>query len=137
MMTSTATSLSTAHSTPQQGGPQLRQQRNLVTAIPGPRSLELTARKSAAVARGVGISLPIYVQAAGGGVVLDVDGNTLIDLGSGIAVTGVGGPSRNGLAPPPTMVCTLMSPEREHRPEVSLGRLRTVAGHWVAVPPNR
>jgi 4-aminobutyrate aminotransferase/(S)-3-amino-2-methylpropionate transaminase len=38
----------------------------------------------------VGVSLPIYVQAAGGGVVLDVDGNTLIDLGSGIAVTGVG-----------------------------------------------
>jgi 4-aminobutyrate aminotransferase/(S)-3-amino-2-methylpropionate transaminase len=72
------------------GGPTLRQRRNLVTAIPGPRSIELHARKSAAVARGVGITIPIYVQAAGGGVVLDVDGNTLIDLGSGIAVTGVG-----------------------------------------------
>jgi 4-aminobutyrate aminotransferase/(S)-3-amino-2-methylpropionate transaminase len=74
----------------QTGGPTLRQLRNLVTAIPGPRSTELNARKSAAVPRGVGIALPIYVQAAGGGVVLDVDGNTLIDLGSGIAVTGVG-----------------------------------------------
>lgn len=72
------------------GGPGLRQVRELVTAIPGPRSIALHARKSAAVARGVGITLPIYVQAAGGGVVRDIDGNTLIDLGSGIAVTGVG-----------------------------------------------
>ncbi|MCU1542473.1 MAG: 4-aminobutyrate--2-oxoglutarate transaminase [Microbacteriaceae bacterium] len=83
--------LTTSRSTEvQSGGPGLRQVRNVVTAIPGPKSVELNSRKSAAVARGVGISLPIYVQAAGGGVVLDVDGNTLIDLGSGIAVTGVG-----------------------------------------------
>jgi 4-aminobutyrate aminotransferase/(S)-3-amino-2-methylpropionate transaminase len=34
--------------------------------------------------------VPVYVAAAGGGVVVDVDGNSLIDLGSGIAVTGVG-----------------------------------------------
>jgi 4-aminobutyrate aminotransferase/(S)-3-amino-2-methylpropionate transaminase len=34
--------------------------------------------------------LPIFVDAAGGGVVRDIDGNTLIDFGSGIAVTGVG-----------------------------------------------
>ena len=39
---------------------------------------------------GVGIALPVYVVAAGGGVLVDVDGNSLIDLGSGIAVTGVG-----------------------------------------------
>tara|TARA_R110002020_G_scaffold75315_8_gene191766 strand:- start:1356 stop:2561 length:1206 start_codon:yes stop_codon:yes gene_type:complete len=32
----------------------------------------------------------VYVEAAGGGVIRDVDGNTLIDFGSGIAVTGVG-----------------------------------------------
>ena len=31
--------------------------------------------------------MPIYVARAGGGVVVDVDGNALIDLGSGIAVT--------------------------------------------------
>ena len=47
------------------GGPGLSQVRNLVTAIPGPRSIEMGARKSAAVARGVGVALPIYVQAAG------------------------------------------------------------------------
>ena len=72
------------------GGPGLRQQRELVTAIPGPRSQELLARKSAAVPKGVGLTLPIFVEAAGGGVLRDVDGNTLIDFGSGIAVTGVG-----------------------------------------------
>ena len=34
--------------------------------------------------------LPVFVVAAGGGVLVDVDGNSLIDLGSGIAVTSVG-----------------------------------------------
>jgi 4-aminobutyrate aminotransferase/(S)-3-amino-2-methylpropionate transaminase len=34
--------------------------------------------------------MPVFIAAAGGGVLLDVDGNSLIDLGSGIAVTGVG-----------------------------------------------
>jgi len=72
------------------GGPNLTQQRVLATAIPGPKSLELQARKQAAVAAGVGTTLPVYVVAAGGGVVLDVDGNSLIDFGSGIAVTTVG-----------------------------------------------
>jgi 4-aminobutyrate aminotransferase / (S)-3-amino-2-methylpropionate transaminase / 5-aminovalerate transaminase len=68
----------------------LAQQRRLMTTIPGPESQRLHARKSAAVARGVGTTLPVYVTAAGGGVVVDVDGNSLIDLGSGIAVTTVG-----------------------------------------------
>ncbi|GAB3602792.1 4-aminobutyrate--2-oxoglutarate transaminase [Microbacterium aureliae] len=72
------------------GGPALPQERRLVTAIPGPRSQELLARKAAAVASGVGHTVPIEAVAAGGGVVVDADGNSLIDLGSGIAVTGVG-----------------------------------------------
>ena len=66
------------------------QQRRLVTEVPGPRSAELAARKSAAVASGVGTILPAYVVAADGGILLDVDGNQLIDFGSGIAVTNVG-----------------------------------------------
>lgn len=76
--------------TPPLGGPSLPQQRQLVTAIPGPKSQELMARKTAAVAAGVGVTLPVAVVAAGGGVIVDADGNSLIDLGSGIAVTGVG-----------------------------------------------
>ena len=62
----------------------------MVTAIPGPRSQELLERKAAAVAAGVGHTAPIAAVAAGGGVILDADGNSLIDLGSGIAVTSIG-----------------------------------------------
>ena len=72
------------------GGPALAQQRLLVTEIPGPRSQELLARKAAAVASGVGHTVPIQAVAAGGGVVVDADGNSLIDLGAGIAVTTLG-----------------------------------------------
>ncbi|WP_052460373.1 4-aminobutyrate--2-oxoglutarate transaminase [Microbacterium gorillae] len=72
------------------GGPSLAQERRLVTSIPGPRSQELLDRKAAAVPAGVGHTVPISAVAAGGGVVVDADGNSLIDLGSGIAVTTVG-----------------------------------------------
>lgn len=66
------------------------QERRVVTEIPGPRSRELQARRVAAVPPGVGSVLPVYVTDAGGGVVVDADGNSLIDFGSGIAVTNVG-----------------------------------------------
>src|SRR5438552_8315788 len=66
------------------------QRRNLVTEIPGPVSRELYARRECAVARGLSHVLPVFVTAAGGGVIVDADGNSLIDFGSGIAVTGVG-----------------------------------------------
>jgi 4-aminobutyrate aminotransferase/(S)-3-amino-2-methylpropionate transaminase len=72
------------------GGPSLPQQRNLVTEIPGPESLARLDRKKAHVADGVGTTLPVFVVAAGGGVLVDADGNSLIDMGSGIAVTSVG-----------------------------------------------
>ncbi|MGB3594056.1 MAG: 4-aminobutyrate--2-oxoglutarate transaminase, partial [Ornithinimicrobium sp.] len=72
------------------GGPTLPQERRLVTDLPGPKSQELMARKHAAIASGVGVVMPVFAASAGGGVVVDVDGNSLIDLGSGIAVTGVG-----------------------------------------------
>lgn len=69
---------------------ELAQERRLVTPIPGPKSQELLARKTAAVPSGVGVTLPVFVTRAGGGVLEDVDGNSLIDFGSGIAVTSVG-----------------------------------------------
>ncbi|TWP47274.1 4-aminobutyrate--2-oxoglutarate transaminase [Lentzea tibetensis] len=65
----------------------------LRTAIPGPRSLELSARRKGAVAAGVGSTLPVFIESADDGVLFDVDGNQLIDLGSGIAVTNVGNPA--------------------------------------------
>ena len=72
------------------GGPALVQERRLVTEIPGPASRELLERRQRSVARGLSHVLPVFVTAAGGGVVIDADGNSLIDFGSGIAVTSVG-----------------------------------------------
>jgi len=72
------------------GSHTVAQERRLVTELPGPRSRELAARRAAAVTSAVGSVLPVYVERAAGGVVVDVDGNSFIDLGSGIAVTNVG-----------------------------------------------
>src|SRR5215471_16516339 len=72
------------------GGPGLAQQRRIVTEIPGPASRELFERRQRSVARGLSHVLPVFVTAAGGGVLIDADGNSLIDFGSGIAVTSVG-----------------------------------------------
>ena len=72
------------------GGPELPQRRNLVTEVPGPISRALMERRNSTVARGVSTTLPVFVTAAGGGVMLDADGNSLIDFGSGIAVASVG-----------------------------------------------
>ena len=71
----------------------LQQSRKLVTEIPGPKSLEMTQRRVAAVARGVGVTMPVSCARAFGGIIEDVDGNRLIDLGSGIAVTTIGNSS--------------------------------------------
>lgn len=68
----------------------IEQKRVLATAIPGPKSQELHRRKAAAVSSGVSTSLPVYIERAGGGILVDVDGNQLIDFGSGIAVSTVG-----------------------------------------------
>src|SRR5260370_28382104 len=71
-------------------GARVPQRRPLDTATPGPLSRELLARRDRAVARGVSHVLPVFVTDAGGGVIVDADGNSLIDFGSGIAVVSVG-----------------------------------------------
>jgi 4-aminobutyrate aminotransferase/(S)-3-amino-2-methylpropionate transaminase len=68
----------------------LVQERRIVTELPGPRSRELFERRRSVVSDGVGTAFPVFIERAGGGVLVDVDGNSLIDLGSGIAVTSVG-----------------------------------------------
>ena len=72
------------------GGPELPQERRVVTEIPGPASRELLGRRQRSVARGVSHVLPVFITAAGGGVLVDADGNSLIDFGSGIAVVSAG-----------------------------------------------
>ena len=71
-------------------GSPVPQKRALFTDIPGPRSRELAARRATSVAPGVSSSLPVYIERAEGAVLVDVDGNCFIDMGSGIAVNTVG-----------------------------------------------
>lgn len=66
------------------------QRRILVTSIPGPKSLDLQDQRRAVLAQGLGTTMPIFVDRAGGGIIVDIDGNHIIDLASGIAVTSVG-----------------------------------------------
>lgn len=63
---------------------------NLVTAIPGPRSQALLARREAAVVGGLYKATPIAVDHAAGALVTDVDGNTFIDMVGGIGTLAVG-----------------------------------------------
>jgi 4-aminobutyrate aminotransferase/(S)-3-amino-2-methylpropionate transaminase len=71
-------------------GPNIPQQRKLVTEIPGPKSQSIIKRRAEAVSAGLGMAVPLVVEKAGGGVIVDVDGNSLIDMGAGIAVVSVG-----------------------------------------------
>lgn len=68
----------------------IAQERKLVTAIPGPKSQELQKKKLQEVSHGVGTLLPVYIERAHGAILVDVDGNQLIDLGSGIGVVTIG-----------------------------------------------
>ncbi len=70
--------------------PPVPQQRLLRTEVPGPRSRALHAERGAHVPTGFGVALPVFVERASGGILVDVDGNQLVDLASGIAVTSVG-----------------------------------------------
>lgn len=72
------------------GGPGIEQSRLLRTEIPGPKSRELHARRNEAVTTAIPSVLPVYVTAAGGGILVDADGNQLIDLISGVGVSTVG-----------------------------------------------
>lgn len=71
-------------------GSNLPQVRHLRTEIPGPKSKELIARRANAVSASLGMAMPVFVERAGGGVIIDVDGNSIIDMGAGIAVVNVG-----------------------------------------------
>jgi 4-aminobutyrate aminotransferase/(S)-3-amino-2-methylpropionate transaminase len=63
---------------------------SLRTAVPGPRSLELAARRDAAGARGASRLTDVAVARAHGAVGEDVDGNRLIDMAGGIGALALG-----------------------------------------------
>lgn len=74
---------------------RLAQKRQILGAFPGPKSEALNERRKSVVAGGVASTVPVYVADADGGIITDVDGNSFIDLGSGIAVTSVGASDAN------------------------------------------
>ena len=66
------------------------QERRLVTAIPGPKSTEALKRRTEATSGGLGMAIPVVIERASDAILLDIDGNQIIDLGSGIGVTNIG-----------------------------------------------
>ncbi len=62
----------------------------LRTALPGPRSQEIFARKQAAVAGPLDVTFPIAAAEAHGAMLTDVDGNTFIDFTGGVGCLNVG-----------------------------------------------
>ncbi len=68
----------------------LTQERRLVTAIPGPKSIEAIKRRTEATSQGLGMAIPVVIERASDAILLDIDGNQIIDLGSGIGVVNVG-----------------------------------------------
>ncbi|WP_127843047.1 4-aminobutyrate--2-oxoglutarate transaminase [Actinomyces wuliandei] len=71
--------------------PPLPQSLHLATPLPGPRAQALDERAAASLPRALSAVTPTFAHATDRGVLEDVDGNRLIDLASGIAVTTVGG----------------------------------------------
>jgi 4-aminobutyrate aminotransferase / (S)-3-amino-2-methylpropionate transaminase / 5-aminovalerate transaminase len=62
----------------------------LRTAVPGPRSQEILARKQAAVAGPLEVTFPIVAAEARGALLTDVDGNTFVDFTGGVGCLNVG-----------------------------------------------
>ena len=60
------------------------------TAIPGPRSTEILARKERVIAEPLSVYLPLVVAAGRGATLTDVDGNTFIDFAGGVGCMNVG-----------------------------------------------
>ncbi|MBC7461356.1 MAG: aminotransferase class III-fold pyridoxal phosphate-dependent enzyme [Thermoleophilia bacterium] len=63
---------------------------NIVTEVPGPKSVDLAKRSAAALPDALSLVHPIFVDHAHGATVTDVDGNTFIDWIGGVGVMNVG-----------------------------------------------
>ena len=60
------------------------------TAIPGPKSIALMARRRAAVSDSPFVVTPIFAERGRGAALTDVDGNTFLDFAGGIGALNVG-----------------------------------------------
>jgi 4-aminobutyrate aminotransferase/(S)-3-amino-2-methylpropionate transaminase len=63
---------------------------SLRTAVPGPRSREILARKERVVADPLSVYLPIVTAEGRGATLTDVDGNTFLDFAGGVGCLNVG-----------------------------------------------
>jgi 4-aminobutyrate aminotransferase/(S)-3-amino-2-methylpropionate transaminase len=63
---------------------------DLKTAIPGPLSREILARKERVVAEPLSLYLPVVITEGRGATLTDVDGNTFIDFTGGVGCLNVG-----------------------------------------------
>src|SRR5213083_1794189 len=62
----------------------------LKTAIPGPKSREILARKERVVADPLSVFLPVVIEEGHGATITDVDGNIFIDVTGGVGCLNVG-----------------------------------------------
>jgi len=58
--------------------------------VPGPKSQELLKLKEKYISKAVSIGQPVFIEKAEGSLLYDIDGNSFIDMGSGIGVMNVG-----------------------------------------------
>ena len=62
----------------------------LKTAVPGPKSREILARKERVVAGPLSVFLPVVIEEGRGATLTDVDGNTFLDFTGGVGCLNVG-----------------------------------------------
>jgi len=62
----------------------------LKTAVPGPKSREILARKERVVADPLSVFLPVVIEEGRGATLTDVDGNTFLDFTGGVGCLNVG-----------------------------------------------
>src|SRR3954464_3490459 len=72
------------------GGMAMTRTIELKTAIPGPKSREILARKERVVADPLSVYLPVVIEEGRGATLTDVDGNTFLDFTGGVGCLNVG-----------------------------------------------
>ena len=104
------------------------------TAIPGPRSAEILARKERVIANAKTIVLPIVAQEGRGATLTDVDGNVFIDFTGGVGCLNVGHAHPRVLeAAPPSSSRASRTPTSRSFPTRAVRRARRAAARACAV----